>query len=61
MSIPVRKKCSKIEEIMFLDEFITMKIKVVLIVLTMTLKTFAFAHFDSKAQSGKNLEYLRDA
>ena len=38
-----------------------MKIKVVLIVLTMTLTTFAFANFESKAQSGKNLEYLRDA
>ena len=38
-----------------------MKIKVVLIVLTMTLTTFAFANFESTAQSGKNLEYLRDA
>ncbi len=46
---------------MFLDEVITMKIKVVLIVLTMTLTTFAFANVESKAQSGKNLEYLRDS
>ena len=46
---------------MFLDEFIKMRIKVVLIVLTMTLTTFALANFESKAQSGKNLEYLRDA
>ena len=46
---------------MFLDEFIKMRIKVVLIVLTMTLTTFAFANLESKEQSGNYLEYLRDS